>query len=109
MIRTLTMVALAAGLAACTGDGKEVRSASADAPGGKGPGAGKGYDHDPFPSTYRAYPGRPTLVTNVTILDGEGGRIDRGSVLFRDGRIVEVGRSIAAEIYTLSLHDALPI
>ncbi len=96
MIRTLTMVALAAGLVACTGDGKEVRSASADAPKGKGPGAGKGYDHDPFPSTYRAYPGRPTLVTNVTIYDGEGGRIDRGSVLFRDGKIVEVGQSIAA-------------
>ena len=95
MIRTLTMVALAAGLVACTGDNKEVRSASADAPKGKGPGAGKGYDHDPYPSTYRAYPGRATLVTNVTIYDGEGGRIDRGSVLFRDGKIVEVGQSIA--------------
>ncbi|MGN7160075.1 amidohydrolase [Sphingomonas sp. SAFR-052] len=89
------MVALAAGLVACTGDNKEVRSASADAPRGKGPGAGKGYDHDPYPSTYRAYPGRATLVTNVTIYDGEGGRIDRGSVLFRDGKIVEVGQSIA--------------
>ena len=97
MIRTLTMVALAAGLVACTGDKSEVRSASADAPAGKGkgPGAGKGYDHDPYPSTYHAYPGRPTLVTNVTIYDGEGARIDRGSVLFRDGRIVEVGQSIA--------------
>lgn len=95
MIRTLTMVALAAGLVACTGDNKEVRSASADSPRGKGPGAGKGYDHDPYPSTYRAYPGRATLVTNVTIYDGEGGRIDKGSVLFRDGKIVEVGQSIA--------------
>ncbi|WP_242117270.1 amidohydrolase [Sphingomonas lacusdianchii] len=91
------MVALAAGLVACTGDKSEVRSASADAPAGtgKGPGAGKGYDHDPYPSTYRAYPGRATLVTNVTIYDGEGGRIDKGSVLFRDGKIVEVGQSIA--------------
>ncbi len=97
MIRTLTMVALAAGLVACTGDKGEVRSASADAPAGKGkgPGAGKGYDHDPYPSTYHAYPGRATLVTNVTIYDGEGGRIDRGSVLFRDGKIVEVAQSIA--------------
>ncbi|MEN2747896.1 amidohydrolase [Sphingomonas sp. T9W2] len=91
------MVALAAGLVACTGDKGEVRSASGDAPAGtgKGPGAGKGYDHDPYPSTYRAYPGRATLVTNVTIYDGEGGRIDKGSVLFRDGKIVEVGQSIA--------------
>jgi len=97
VIRTLTMVALAAGLVACTGDKSEVRSASADAPTGKGkgPGAGKGYDHDPYPSTYHAYPGRATVVNNVTIYDGEGGRIDRGSVLFRDGRIVEVGQSIA--------------
>lgn len=97
MIRTLTMVALAAGLVACTGDKSEVRSASGDAPAGtgKGPGAGKGYGHDPYPSTYRAYPGRATLVTNVTIYDGEGGRIDKGSVLFRDGKIVEVGQSIA--------------
>ena len=97
MIRTLTMVALAAGLVACTGDKSGVRSASADAPAGtgKGPGVGKGYNHDPYPSTYRAYPGRATLVTNVTIYDGEGGRIDKGSVLFRDGKIVEVGQSIA--------------
>jgi len=51
---------------------------------------------DPFPSTYRAYPGVPTLVTNVTILDGEGGRIDGGSVLFADGKIVGVGKDVAA-------------
>ena len=51
---------------------------------------------DPYPSTYRAYPGTPTLVTNVTIYDGEGGRIDGGSVLFADGKIVQVDQSIAA-------------
>ncbi|WP_230769766.1 amidohydrolase [Sphingomonas sp. Leaf4] len=89
------MLALAAGLAACAdADGRDTRSAGADAP-GKGPGAGKGYDHDPYPSTYRPYGGQPTLVTNVTILDGEGGRINDGSVLFRDGKIVEVGQAIA--------------
>ncbi|KQN37450.1 amidohydrolase [Sphingomonas sp. Leaf407] len=89
------MLALAAGLAACAdATGHDARSAGADAP-GKGPGAGKGYDHDPYPSTYRPYGGQPTLVTNVTILDGEGGRINGGSVLFRDGKIVEVGQSIA--------------
>ncbi|WP_442679719.1 amidohydrolase [Sphingomonas sp. ASY06-1R] len=51
---------------------------------------------DPFPSTYHAYPGVPTLVTNVTIYDGEGGRIDGGSVLFADGKISALGKTVAA-------------
>jgi imidazolonepropionase-like amidohydrolase len=42
-------------------------------------------DKNPYPSTYKAYPGIPTVVRNVTIFDGEGGRIDNGSVLFSDG------------------------
>jgi imidazolonepropionase-like amidohydrolase len=54
------------------------------------------YSRDPYPSTYRAYPGVPTLVTNVTIYDGEGGRIENGQVLFADGKIVAVGQSISA-------------
>ncbi len=51
---------------------------------------------DPYPSTYRPYPGVPTLVTNVTILDGEGAKIEGGSVLFADGKIVAVGRGLTA-------------
>ncbi len=96
------MLALAGGLAACANAGAQgartASAAAADTPQGpgRGPGAGKGYDHDPYPSTYRPYPGQPTLVTNVTILDGEGGRIDGGSILFRDGKIVEVAQTIAA-------------
>jgi imidazolonepropionase-like amidohydrolase len=54
------------------------------------------YSRDPFPSTYRVYPGVPTLVTNVTIFDGEGGRIENGSVLFAEGKIVGVGQSLTA-------------
>ncbi len=50
---------------------------------------------DPYPSTYRAYPGVPTLITHVTLLDGEGGRIDDGAVLFADGKVVQVGKAIA--------------
>lgn len=97
MIRIIIGSVAAASLAACaTGAGGKPQSASAEAPAKKGPGLNKGYSHDPYPSTYKAYPGVPTLLTNVTILDGEGGRIDRGAVLFRDGKIVEVGQSIAA-------------
>ena len=51
---------------------------------------------DPYPSTYRAFPGTPTLVTNVTIFDGEGGRIDNGQALFADGKVVAVGQRVEA-------------
>jgi imidazolonepropionase-like amidohydrolase len=54
------------------------------------------FNRDPFPSTYRAYPGVPTLVTNVTIFDGEGGRIENGSILFAEGKIVALGASVDA-------------
>ena len=118
-------VALALALAACANTARP-QSASADAPsaesaqadsassdassssssstadtpatksGGKGPGLNKGYAHDPFPSTYRAYPGVPTLVRNVTVYDGEGGRIEGGAVLLADGKVVAVGQSLEA-------------
>jgi imidazolonepropionase-like amidohydrolase len=60
------------------------------------PGKGKGYSHNPFPSTYKPYPGVPTLVRNVTVFDGEGGRIDHGAVLFADGKVVAVAQDIPA-------------
>ena len=50
---------------------------------------------DPYPSTYTPYPGVPTLIRNVTIYDGEGGRIDHGSVMFADGKIVSLSGAIA--------------
>ena len=97
MIRTLIIFGALAGLAACDSGGTRARSAASDpAPAASGPGKGKGYSHDPFPSTYHAYPGAPTLLTNVTVLDGEGGRIDRGQLLFRDGKIVAVGQNLDA-------------
>ncbi|HEY0446249.1 MAG TPA: amidohydrolase [Allosphingosinicella sp.] len=54
------------------------------------------YSRDPYPSTYRPYGGVPTVVTNVTIFDGEGGRIDNGSILLADGKVAELGQSVAA-------------
>lgn len=94
MIRTLIGVASVVALTACNADnGARPKSAAAEAP-KRSP--GKPYDRNPYPSTYRAYPGVPTLLTNVTVLDGEGGRIDGGAVLFREGKIVAVGRDIVA-------------
>ena len=54
------------------------------------------FSRDPYPSTYHAYPGVPTLITNVTIFDGEGGRIDNGSILLADGKVVALGASVDA-------------
>jgi imidazolonepropionase-like amidohydrolase len=51
-------------------------------------------DKNPYPSTYKPYAGVPTLLRNVTIFDGEGGRVDNGSVLFADGKVKLVGGAI---------------
>ncbi len=95
MIRTFTATAAIAAvlaLGACASPNGDTRTASSSTPRAKGTPIAR----DPYPSTYRAFAGVPTLVTNVTILDGEGGRIDNGSILFSDGKIVEVAQSIAA-------------
>ncbi len=76
-------------LAACTSSPPPKTASSTPAPG-----KGKGYAHDPFPSTYKPYPGMPTLVRNVTVFDGEGGRIDHGAVLFSDGKVTQVAQDI---------------
>jgi len=79
-------------LSACaTAPAEKPKSASSSAPKAALP-----WTTDPFPSTYHAYPGVPTLVTNVTILDGEGGKIVGGQVLFADGKIVAVGQTVQA-------------
>jgi len=81
-------IALAAGLAvACTA--AQGKPASSDAPRSLP-------SEDPYPSTYHPYPGMPTLVTNVTIYDGEGGRIDNGQILFADGKVVALGQTVEA-------------
>ena len=52
--------------------------------------AGTAFDKNPYPSTYRPYPGAPTALVGATIYDGAGGRIDGGTVLFADGKVVGV-------------------
>jgi imidazolonepropionase-like amidohydrolase len=96
LIRSILILGALAGLAGCSASGSNARTASSD-PAPAAPGKGKGYDHDPFPSTYHRYPGAPTMLTNVTIFDGEGGRIDHGAVLFRDGKVVAIGQGLTPE------------
>ena len=45
----------------------------------------------PFPSTYQPLPSQPTLISNATILTGDGQRLNGASLLMRDGKIVWVG------------------
>ena len=48
-------------------------------------------NEDPYPSTYSRYSGAPTVIRGATMFDGEGGRIERGTLIFADGAIVATG------------------
>ena len=80
--RTLIALGCAMALGACStmngGGGEPAASASTPAADAE----------TPFPSTYERYPGRPT-----------GGRIDNGTVLLRDGEVIEVGSDLATDGY----------
>ena len=89
--RAIATLLFATSLLAACANTASTKSASSGPP-PKGP----AFNLDPYPSTYRAYPGVATVVTNVTVYDGEGGRIERGQVLFADGKIVALGASVAA-------------
>ena len=49
---------------------------------------------NPFPSTYKPYGSVPTVLQNVNIYDGRGGKILGGMVALADGKIVAVGQSV---------------
>ncbi len=55
------------------------------------------FDKNPYPSTYKPYPGQPTLIINATVFDGEGHRIENGMVWLKGGKIerVEQGHDAA--------------
>ena len=51
---------------------------------------------DAFPSTYQPLPARTTLIRNATILTAAGPRIENGSILLQDGKVVAVGTNVTA-------------
>ncbi len=57
--------------------------------------AARDFNKDPYPSTYKPYPGRTTVITGATVFDGTGRQIDHGVVLIKDGKIAAVGSSMA--------------
>ena len=48
-------------------------------------------DATPYASTYQPYPSVVTAITGATIFDGEGGRIDNGTIVLADGMVRAVG------------------
>lgn len=97
MLRTAITAVAAASLAACatTAEGPDQgskTSPSAALPKGLDPATSK----NPFPSTYRALPGRPVAIVGATALTGTGERIDNATILLRDGKIEAVGAGLAA-------------
>ena len=85
-----SLVAAPLMLVACSNTTEAPKSASAE----PAPTVAKKPDA-PYPSTYKAYPGVATVIRNVTIFDGEGGKIDNGMVLLSDGKISLVGHMMA--------------
>ncbi|MEY4055010.1 MAG: hypothetical protein RL519_345 [Pseudomonadota bacterium] len=53
--------------------------------------AAREFNKNPFPSTYKPYPSEPTALVGATVFDGAGGRIENGTVLLADGKVVAVG------------------
>ena len=77
----------------CSAPAPAAQSTSRNSP---GLGAVSTPNADPFPSTYRAFPSRTTLIRNATVMTAAGPTIQNGSVLLRDGKIVAVGANLAA-------------
>ena len=84
---SLLVLAAASVLAGCAANQNSTQSASAAEPSR----ARYTPPEDPYPSTYRPYPGVPTAITGATIFDGEGGRIENGTVVLVDGRVQAIG------------------
>jgi len=92
--QALAGVALALALGACATTPPPPAKAAASPP--AAPRAGLDpRGSDPFPSTYRPAPARPTAIINANILTGTGAEIRGGTVLMSGGKIVAVGREVS--------------
>jgi imidazolonepropionase-like amidohydrolase len=74
-----------------------------------GPGALSTPNADPFPSTYKPFPSRPTLIKNVTIFTAAGPRIENGAIFLRDGKIVAVAKSADDQAITQAISGSNPV
>lgn len=92
MFGTVVALVAAAAFGGCA------TTAPASKPAGEAKRLPKGLDSanngDPFASTYRALPSRPTALFGATVFTGTGERIDGGTVLIRDGKIEAIGAGL---------------
>ncbi|MGI9286807.1 MAG: amidohydrolase [Pseudomonadales bacterium] len=56
-----------------------------------------------FASTYKPLPSKSTLISNATILMGNGEKLDKGSLLIKDGKIAALGKRIGATRATVKI------
>jgi imidazolonepropionase-like amidohydrolase len=90
MLRTLTAAIAVGLLAACAHTAPGTARPSGSASGSAD------FVGDAYASTYRPIASPPVLITNATVLVGNGQRLEGADVLLRDGKIVQVGASLAA-------------
>src|SRR3954449_12789267 len=87
-VAAVALALAAVGWARSRGQGAQApspaRAAADSAAAVPGPGALSTPNADPFPSTYRLFPSKPTLIKNVTIFTAAGPRIENGALLMRD-------------------------
>ena len=50
---------------------------------------------DPYPSTYRPYPGVTTVIQNAIVFDGTGRKFAPGAVRLENGKIAEIGATVS--------------
>ena len=112
-------VALLPFVAACTSAARASQASPATQPAapardttprGAAPGVGRGAvstpNADPFPSTYRPFASRTTVIRNVTLLTAAGPAIRNGSILLQGGRIIAVGPTVNAPSDALVIDGA---
>src|SRR6185436_13924207 len=93
-VRRLAAALALASLAACatTAGSKGPPKTTAATP--LRPGMDPAADLDPFPSTYRPMPSRPTAIVGAHILTGTGDELERGVVLLKDGKVEAVAADL---------------
>jgi imidazolonepropionase-like amidohydrolase len=97
-ILTMTVAAIAAvTISGCATTPPPAKPAQAQA--GKPKTLPKGLDPqlaaNPFPSTYKPLPSRPTAIVGAQVFTGTGALVDNGVVLVKDGKIEAVGTALA--------------
>ena len=76
------------------------------APADVGRGAVSVPNADPFPSTYKPFPSRTTVIRNVNLLTAAGPTIRNGAILLQGGKIAAVGQTVDAPADALVIDGA---